>query len=166
MENIAPYEHGRIKLYSDSKGRSFISLSDMIYELVEKLSPETAQDVLEQILCAPVFAKAVQAILAGHSDHEWEQSSENGEGRSSVDDLRKVLIPFADDAAKKLLQNAFEANVKLTESLRGAHEHIKKLMEEWPEPYRRYIPKREWNFISSYVPMEAVVKAIELSKAS
>lgn len=127
--------NAEIHFYTGERTGPCIPLHDLIRAVFEQ-SPKEQRISMAQFLVAQVeFGQAVEELLGGYSNEEW-----HGE-ESSGDTLRKTLIPFADTAAKELIKTAFESNQRLRQRVADLTTHIRKMEQEWPEPYKRYLPK-------------------------
>lgn len=150
------YERDKIDVYASDKKGPYICIDDLIYALIERMPEEAAQRLVDRILGSfRFFEKLAQILTTGRGDFY-----DNNAG----DALRLKLVPYAEESTVLFAEHLIDANRRLQDKLDSALEQNKRLEAEWPEAFKRYVPKERFIYSSLYVDKDDVVKCIELYK--
>lgn len=163
MENEEPKRAYRAAIHHyESKEGPCLAIFDLIRVAMENSKPEDRLALAEYILAQKEFGEAIAYTIRGHNDKEW---SEMGRGNfRSADPLREALLPHAQAGAVELVKSVLEENHRLRERLDTREKHIQKILEDWPEPYKKYIPKEPWVYSSLSITDSQAQKLIDYAK--
>lgn len=150
-----------IRIIRDEKRRQAISIGDLIYHLCSYGSDENErQELIENIICTEDFAECFVRVLAGDSSEECS-NYQSGISTRSAQKLRELCSEYADMASRELIKNLAETVLTLKNRLKDAQEHNAKILEDWPEAYKKYMPKSEFTYSSQYLTDSQVTLLIE-----
>lgn len=155
--------HADINFYQGENSGPCLPIYDLIRSILEASNGEQRKFLLGFCAAQPEFGECAAELLAGHSDHEYSTHN-GGQDTYSANALRMALVPHADAAARKIIQVALEENQRLRDQLSEKNKHIKKLLDDWPESYKKYIPKEACVYSSLYIGEGQVERLIEYVK--
>lgn len=155
------YKRHDIEVFASQKHGPYIKLTDMIEGLLYSLTPESAADIAVTITESFELSKALAEMLKG--DGQEQSSWSNSErSRNAGDKLRAMLLPHADAATLQFANNLIKENAQLRAEVEEGKKHIKALEAEWPESYKRYLPKQPFVYANApYLSHSDVRKLIE-----
>lgn len=149
----------------ECKGRLYLALDETIVGVLGAEDPAVRMKVVDKVVATAEFGEAVRNLLQGFNCNEWSSTDNQGVSTHSGDKLRQVLSEMAHPAAVSLIKQLMEEVQRLAGRLRDKDKHIAKLLELWPESYKKYVPKEEWTFApTQYITAEAVTRLIEEAK--
>lgn len=160
-KELKSYRDG-LQIYA-SRGQLFFRLSDVLEEFLRYGNEEARQNLFEFICTQPQFGNYIANVLHGWSDHEWDSwCGRDYKGSThSADSLREALMPYADDAAKKLLEHTIGYAKGLLAVIKEKDAYIKLLQDSWPETHKQYAPQQNIYCHSKWVNNEEVVELLE-----
>lgn len=133
------YESGKIETFkNDDDRRIYVKAEDMIWTLIDGMSTESRKELIATMFAIEEFNEAAAEMLAG------DNSDENSGNGNPGDVLRKALLPHANKSARQLVENVINKNVELSEKLATQKKFVDKLLNEWPDSYKKYIPKQDY----------------------
>lgn len=156
------YEQGTMRVYASNSEGPYVKLADLVYMLLCKLTKESVEDLAVMITESFELSEALVKMLKGHGNESESWSGRTEERQKAGDKLREVLLPHADEAAMEFASNLIKENVRLRTQLEESKKHIAQLSAEWPESYKRYIPKEPFVFAQTpYLSQMDVRKLID-----
>lgn len=147
-----------IRTRYDEKRRQVIDVGDLLYAIAEYNSDSAGKVAfIEKIISVSEFADAFETVISGCSNEEYTSS---GEGRSA-EKLRLLCVKFADEAAKQVIQAMTERINYLANRLKDAKDFNAKLLEQWPDAFKKYVPKEQWTYSGECITDDQVTKMLE-----
>ncbi len=148
--------------YRNGTEAKYISIHDLIYSIMESSKPEQVKALIEMIVGQPAFADCVTELLKGYNDHDC--SDHRPDSCSAL--LYQALLPNMELAAQKLVAKVLQENAQLRDQIQVKIEHTKKLLEDWPESYKKYIPKEAYSYSYLMIYDHEAQKLIDLAKTA
>lgn len=141
------YQCGKkLEVFSSAKHGPYLRLDELLSAILDHVSDESRRDLISKIVCSFEFHKALAELLTTGSDgNDDEQSSWSvtDSEHYAADPVRAALLPHAQPAAIKFAEHLIKENMHLRTGLKEERNHLAKLEAEWPEPYKKYLPKKE-----------------------
>lgn len=133
------YDSTKIKTFKHQENNKiYIQAEDLIWTLLEAMPIESCKRLIDYMLNFEEFNKALAEMITGHNVDEL--SDKTG------DVLRKALIPYADKAAMQLIENLANEIIGLRDKLKEQKSFVSKLLSDWPDAFKKYIPKEVYIF--------------------
>jgi hypothetical protein len=131
-----------IRIYETKEGRKAIEIADLIEMLSYNANSEQARtELIEKIILAPDFEKAFANVVGGYSNEEWHAHDRDGIPMQSSDKIRALVAQHADSGARELIKLLTERIQYLVLRLQDAKRHGQALLDQWPDAFKKYIPK-------------------------
>lgn len=142
-----------MRVRNSDKGNPYVSLIDLVVAALDGMGKEAKAEFLLRLFSWDESVNALKAVLNGEVGSD--------EHDNNVDKLRSVCAQSCNDAAKALLANAMEEKNKLEQRLEDMKGRMEKLIEMWPDAYKKYLPKTEYFFPKYIDATEIAAKMIE-----
>lgn len=159
-EELTHNSYKAITHYESKRDGPCVAIHELIRCVLESSSESQKRSLIEYVVAQEAFTDAMADVVRGFSDYESHDCS----GNSSADALRRELLTHAGDAANKIVSALMEENQRLRDRLKVGKQHIEKILEDWPEPYKKYIPQEAYSYSHFYVPSSDAEKLIEYVK--
>lgn len=127
-----------MRVIQSDKNKQYVNLEDLIVDVMESMGKEQLASFLLRMFSWDESINAFKAMLSGECGTD--------ENDNNADVLRKLCLEHSSEAVKVLLTNALEEAHKERQRVIELKEHIETLEKEWPETYKRYMPKKDYFF--------------------
>lgn len=151
-----------IRIKETKDGRKAIEIADLLEALCCWNQNENHNvELIERIMMSEHFAKAFATVIRGCSNEEFHTWHEDGSNYKSSESLKALVAEHADAAAREVIALLTERIQYLVNRLQDAKNHNKKLLEQWPDAFKKYIPQELHTYESGYITNDQVTKMIE-----
>lgn len=127
-----------MRVVESDKYRQYVSITDLVVAVMDNMKKEQRAEFLLRMFSWDESIDAFKSMLNGECGTD--------ENDNKTDVLRKVCLEHSSEAVKVLLANALEAVHKEKQRVDDLKEHIENMEKQWPEPYKKYMPKRDFFF--------------------
>lgn len=127
-----------MRVIQSDKGKQYVNLEDLIVDVMGSMGKEQLSSFLLRMFSWDESITAFKAVLNNECGSD--------ENDNNADVLRKVCLEHSSEAVRVLLTNALEEAHKERQRVIEMKNHIEKLESEWPESYKRYMPKKDYFF--------------------
>lgn len=134
-----------LRVVNSDKGNQFLGIEELVVTAIGQMSREKLGHFLLRLFSWDESINAFKLMLENDCG-----SDENG---NNADVLRKVCLEHSSEAVKVLLTNALEDAGKERQRTEDLKKHIEKMEQAWPEPYKKYMPKKDY-FYAGYIDCE------------
>lgn len=142
-----------MRVIESDKGKQYVNLEDLIVEVMGCMGKKQLASFLLRMFSWDESISAFKSVLDGDCGTD--------ENDNNADVLRMVCLKHSSEAVKVLLINALEEAHNDRQRVNDLKEHIEKLENEWPESYKRYMPKKDFFFPKYIDASEQAQKMID-----
>ena len=142
-----------MRVIQSDKGKQYVNLEDLVVEVMGYMGKEQLASFLLRMFSWDESIDAFKAMLNGECGTD--------ENNNNADVLRMVCLEHSSEAVKVLLINALEEAHEDRQRVIELKNHIEKLESEWPESYKRYMPKKDYFFPKYIDASEQAQKMID-----
>ncbi len=142
-----------MRVIQSDKGKQYVNLEDLVVEVMGYMGKEQLASFLLRMFSWDESIDAFKAMLNGDIGTD--------ENNNHADVLRMVCLEHSSEAVKVLLINALEEAHEDRQRVIELKNHIEKLESEWPESYKRYMPKKDYFFPKYIDASEQAQKMID-----
>ncbi|TXH53448.1 MAG: hypothetical protein E6Q97_13225 [Desulfurellales bacterium] len=142
-----------MRVIQSDKNKQYVNLEDLIVDVMESMGKEQLASFLLRMFSWDESINALKGVLNGDIGTD--------ENNNNADVLRMVCLEHSSEAVKVLLINALEEAHEDRQRVIELKNHIEKLESEWPESYKRYMPKKDYFFPKYIDASEQAQKMID-----